>query len=158
MAVFFLLLVLFDLWHNLCGLKEQQQPGKLLTYRAAQRSKTGAFVYGFPLSEAGLCHCSQKIGVSSANPKRKQGLQANMIKADAVIEHLEEACGTVWPLNRITTVTCDDWEDGFVPVLALVACDRPNAKYIPQDEQLVRLKEIMESEGFEEGPAWFFVF
>ncbi|KAF8069872.1 hypothetical protein FPV67DRAFT_989143 [Lyophyllum atratum] len=141
---------------------EQKQPGKLLTYRAAERSKTGAFVYGYPVREAGLSYCIQKIRASSAkstaNPKRKQGLPATIVEVDALIEHLEEACGTVWPLNRIATVSCHDGEDEYVPVLALVACDRPNDKYIPKDEQLVRLKEIMEREGFEEGPGWFLLF
>jgi len=69
--------------------------------------------------------------------------------ADAVVEYLQEAYGTVWPLNKITTRVCrsgDSYsEGGYVPVLAaaLVVCNRPNDKYIPRGEQLKRLKEIM---------------
>lgn len=141
------------------NMEQLQRPGKLLTYRAAKRSKTGAFVYGFPIDEASISECIQKIRASSpeltANSDGKREWQADVVEAHAVMEHVQEACGTVWPLNRIRTVGCHNWEGGYVPVVGLVACDRPNEDYIPQGEDLKKLKTIMAGEGFEEGPRWF---
>jgi len=81
--------------------------------------------------------------------------------ADAVVEYFQEACRTVWPLEKIATRVCrsgeSDSDGGYVPFLAaaLVVCDRPKDKYIPRGKQLERLKEVMASEGFEDAPGWF---
>ncbi|GLB41222.1 hypothetical protein LshimejAT787_0904370 [Lyophyllum shimeji] len=132
-----------------------EKPGKLLSYRDARRSYAKAYVYGFPLDNAGVEYCGNKIKPIPSDATGDELQNARLKQAEAISKHLVTACAAEWPLPRLRTVL--GYREGTIYTLvALAACTRPHLdQFIPPRETLEKLREIMADNGFREEPQWF---
>jgi len=124
---------------------------KLLTYREARRLSPAAFLYGFLLDNDGLLHCGNKVHPLS--PDVKDLHRATVFQAQKIFDHLIKSCRGVYSGVDVASGYRERQQH---MLLALVACTRPNSnQFLPDEETMTKLKEIMASNGFKQEPRWF---
>ncbi|GLB41221.1 hypothetical protein LshimejAT787_0904360 [Lyophyllum shimeji] len=83
---------------------QAEKPGRLLSYRDARRCKAKAYVYGFPLDNAGLKYCGDRIKPIPPEVTDYEELaNARLQRAAAISKHVIKALYSALPGGAHTT-------------------------------------------------------
>jgi hypothetical protein len=59
-----------------------------------------------------------------------------------------------WPKQEMTIMVV--WHRATL-VMALVACTRPDDNFVPKEEDLKKVADVLAEEGFKDAPGWHWV-
>jgi hypothetical protein len=104
-------------------------------------------VYGFPLPDEQLRECLERLKVQKL--KYIEELPFRVLYG-----YLERICKAAWPTQDMTIMVT--WPRGML-VMALVACTKPNADFIPKEEDLKKVADVLAEEGFTDAPGWHWI-
>ncbi|KAG5651035.1 hypothetical protein H0H81_010163 [Sphagnurus paluster] len=141
-----------------------QRTGVPISFRQAR--DVHGFIYGFPIDSDAIHGCGNRLFPTSPaitdsdDEELTHGML--MVQMRKVYSHLiNKLCevrhrdGISLPENGLYEFEDDADETMWITVLALVACDWRNDTYIPADDQLEQIQNILEEEGFKGNPRWF---
>jgi hypothetical protein len=74
--------------------------------------------------------------------------------SNVLFAYLKTICEAAWPGKQVTIMVT--WPRGML-VMALVACTKPNDDFIPKEEDLKKVADVLAEEGFKEEPGWHWI-